>query len=120
MPSKTGLKSCPAACRYKVLKSGNGPSPKLSDMVKTHYEGKLIDGTIFDSSIQRGEPVTFRVNQVIPGWTEALQLMKVGDKWRLFIPSKLAYGEHGPGGKIGPNSTLIFDVELLGIEKSGT
>jgi len=86
--------------------------------VKTHYHGTLIDGTVFDSSVDRKEPATFPVNGVIPGWTEALQLMKEGDKWQLYVPAKLAYGEQGAGGKIGPNSTLIFDVELLSIEKS--
>jgi FKBP-type peptidyl-prolyl cis-trans isomerase FklB len=93
--------------------------PKATDTVKVHYHGTLIDGTVFDSSVDRGEPVSFPVGGVIPGWTEALQLMKVGDKFQLYIPSKLAYGENGAGGKIGPNSTLIFDVELLGIEKPG-
>ena len=88
-------------------------------MVKVHYHGTLIDGTVFDSSVERGEPATFGVNQVIPGWTEALQLMKEGDKWQLVIPAKLAYGERSPGGKIGPNSVLIFDVELLSVESKG-
>jgi FKBP-type peptidyl-prolyl cis-trans isomerase FklB len=102
--------------QYKVLKSGAGASPKTTDTVKVHYHGTLIDGTVFDSSVQRGEPVSFGVGDVIPGWTEALQMMKVGDKWQLFIPAALAYGESGPE-PIGPNSTLIFEVELLGIEK---
>lgn len=114
---KEGVKVLPSGLQYKVLKSGSGKSPKATDTVKTHYHGTLIDGTVFDSSVERGEPVSFPVNQVIPGWTEALQLMKEGDKWQLFIPANLAYGERAPGGKIGPNSTLVFDVELLSIEK---
>jgi FKBP-type peptidyl-prolyl cis-trans isomerase FklB len=103
--------------QYKILKSGTGQSPKKSDTVTVHYTGTLIDGTVFDSSVQRGEPATFPLDHVIPGWTEALQLMKVGDKWQIFLPAKLAYGEQSPGPKIGPNSTLIFEVELLRIEK---
>ncbi len=114
---KAGVKTTASGLQYKVIKSGKGESPQATDKVKVHYHGTLIDGTVFDSSVDRGEPVTFGVNQVIPGWTEALQLMKVGDKWQLFIPAKLAYGERGAGGKIGPNATLIFDVELLAIEK---
>ncbi|MGD0743916.1 MAG: FKBP-type peptidyl-prolyl cis-trans isomerase [Verrucomicrobiota bacterium] len=106
-----------AEFQYKVLKSGTGETPKKTDTVTVHYTGTLIDGTVFDSSVQRGQPATFPVEGVIPGWTEALQLMKVGDKWQLFLPAKLAYGEQSPGPKIGPNSTLIFEVELLGIEK---
>lgn len=113
---KEGVKTTASGLQYKVMKSGNGPSPKKEDSVKVHYHGTLIDGTVFDSSVERGEPVTFGVSEVIPGWTEALQLMKVGDKWQLFIPSKLAYGERAAGPKISPNSTLIFEVELLGIE----
>jgi len=113
---KTGVKVLPSGLQYKVIKSGAGKSPKLTDSVKVHYHGTLINGTVFDSSVQRGEPITFAVNQVIPGWTEALQLMKEGDKWQLFIPSKLAYGERGAGGQIGPNATLIFEVELLAVE----
>ena len=101
--------------QYEIIKEGDGDSPKASDKVTVHYEGRLIDGTVFDSSIERGEPATFPVGQVIPGWVEALQLMKVGAKWRLFIPSRLAYGPQGAGGVIGPNATLIFDVELLAI-----
>jgi len=103
--------------QYKILKEGSGPKPSATDKVKVHYTGKLLDGTVFDSSVERGEPITFQLNRVIPGWTEALQLMPVGSKWRLFIPSDLAYGERGAGQTIPPNSTLIFDVELLGIEK---
>lgn len=103
--------------QYEVIKEGEGESPKATDQVMVHYEGKLIDGTVFDSSVDRGEPATFGVTQVIPGWVEALQLMKVGAKWRLYIPSALAYGPQGAGGVIGPNQTLIFDVELLQIIK---
>ena len=113
---KEGVKTTASGLQYKVIKTGTGASPKLTDTVKVHYHGTLIDGTVFDSSVQRGEPVTFPVNGVIPGWTEALQLMKVGDKWQLVIPAKLAYGEDG-SGPIGPNSVLIFEVELLDIEK---
>ncbi len=113
---KDGVKTTASGLQYKVIKSGTGPSPKATDTVKVHYQGTLVDGTVFDSSIERGEPATFPVKGVIPGWTEALQLMKVGDKWQLFIPAKLAYGEDGPD-PIGPNSSLIFDVELLSIEK---
>jgi FKBP-type peptidyl-prolyl cis-trans isomerase FklB len=116
---KEGVKTLPSGLQYKVLKSGSGKTPKATDTVKTHYHGTLIDGTVFDSSVERGEPVEFPVNGVIPGWTEALQLMKEGDKWQLFVPAKLAYGERGAGGKIGPNSTLIFEVELLSIEAPG-
>lgn len=105
----------PSGLQYEVLVEGNGPQPTEQSRVKVHYEGRLIDGTVFDSSIERGEPATFGVTQVIPGWVEALQLMKVGSKWRLHIPSNLAYGPQGAGGVIGPNSTLIFDVELLEI-----
>ena len=114
---KEGVKTTASGPQYKVLKSGSGASPKKTDNVKVHYHGTLIDGKVFDSSVQRGEPVTFQVDGVIPGWVEALQLMKVGDKWQLFIPAKLAYGEHVPDPVIGPNATLVFEVELLGIEK---
>jgi len=106
-----------AELQYKILKSGTGNTPKKTDTVTVHYTGTLIDGTIFDSSVQRGQPATFPVSGVIPGWTEALQMMKVGDKWQLFIPAKLAYDEQSPSPKIGPNSTLIFEVELLDIQK---
>ena len=115
---KEGVKVTASGLQYKVIKSGTGKTPKLSDTVKTHYHGTLVDGTVFDSSVERKEPATFPVQGVIPAWTEALQLMKEGDKWQLFVPSKLAYGEQGAGGKIGPNATLIFEVELLSIEKS--
>ena len=106
----------PCGLQYEVLTEGNGATPSATDTVKCHYHGTLIDGTVFDSSVQRGQPATFGVNQVIKGWVEALQLMSVGSKWRLFVPSNLAYGEQGAGNDIQPNSTLIFEVELLGIE----
>lgn len=99
--------------QYEVLQEGTGKQPVASDSVTVHYTGKLIDGTVFDSSVEHGVPATFGVTQVIPGWVEALQLMKEGAKWRLFIPSQLAYGPQGAGNIIGPNSTLIFDVELI-------
>ncbi len=102
--------------QYHIIKDGAGAIPSLNSTVKVHYRGTLIDGTVFDSSIDRGEPVSFPVNGVIKGWTEALQLMKVGSKWQLFIPSELAYGEQGAGGAIGPHETLIFEVELLSVE----
>ena len=101
--------------QYEVLKAGKGAKPTPNDQVTTHYHGTLIDGTVFDSSVERGEPATFPVSGVIKGWTEALQLMSVGDKWRLYVPSDLAYGERGAGAQIGPHTTLIFDVELLKI-----
>jgi FKBP-type peptidyl-prolyl cis-trans isomerase len=101
--------------QYEVMKKGDGPKPKAADTVTVHYHGTLIDGKVFDSSVQRGEPASFPVNGVIPGWVEALQLMPVGSKWKLFIPSKLAYAERGAGRDIGPNSTLIFEVELIKI-----
>lgn len=101
--------------QYEILTPGNGTTPKASDTVKVHYHGTLIDGQVFDSSVQRGEPATFGVTQVIRGWVEALQLMPVGSKWRLFIPSDLAYGAQGAGKAIGPHTTLIFDVELIDI-----
>jgi FKBP-type peptidyl-prolyl cis-trans isomerase FklB len=113
---KDGVKVLPSGLQYKVIKSGTGKTPKLTDKVKTHYHGTLIDGTVFDSSVERKEPISFDVNGVIPGWTEALQLMKEGDKWQLFVPAKLAYGEQQMGPKITPNSTLIFEIELLAIE----
>lgn len=113
---KKGVITLPSGLQYKVLKSGDGKiSPKATDKVVTHYHGTLIDGTVFDSSYERGEAVSFPVNAVIKGWTEALQKMKVGDKWQLVIPSELAYGEQGAPPSIGPDATLIFDVELLKI-----
>jgi len=112
--AKEGVKTLPSGLQYKVLKSGKGPSPKVDSTVTTHYRGTLLDGTVFDSSYDRGEPIEFPVDGVIAGWTEALQLMKVGDKWQLFIPSELAYGETGAGGgEIGPNAVLVFEIELL-------
>lgn len=108
------VKTLPSGLQYEVITEGNGPMPEATDQVEVHYTGKLIDGTVFDSSVDRGVPATFGVTQVIPGWVEALQLMKAGSKWRLFIPSNLAYGPNGaPGSPIGPNATLVFDVELL-------
>lgn len=113
---KEGVKTTSSGLQYKILKAGTGPSPKATDTVKVHYHGTLINGTVFDSSVQRGEPISFPVQRVIPGWVEALQLMKVGDKWQLVIPPDLAYGAEGSSPEIAPNSTLIFEVELLGIE----
>lgn len=114
---KEGVTTLPSGLQYQVIKMGTGAKPALTDKVSTHYHGTLIDGSVFDSSVERGEPVSFPVNGVIPGWTEALQLMPVGSKWKLFIPSNLAYGDQGAGGMIGPNETLVFEVELLNIEK---
>ncbi|HBN43684.1 FKBP-type peptidyl-prolyl cis-trans isomerase [Parabacteroides sp. ASD2025] len=114
---KAGVVTLPSGLQYQVLKQGEGVKPTASDKVKCHYHGTLINGTVFDSSVERGEPAVFGVSQVIPGWVEALQLMPVGSKWRLFIPSNLAYGEHGAGDAIEPNSALVFDVELLDIVK---
>ena len=114
---KAGVVELPSGLQYQVFKQGTGDKPKATDKIRCHYHGTLINGTVFDSSVDRGEPIEFGVNQVIPGWTEALQLMNVGSKWRLFIPSHLAYGERGAGQSIEPNSTLIFDVELLDIVK---
>jgi FKBP-type peptidyl-prolyl cis-trans isomerase len=115
--AKAGVVTLPSGLQYKIIKEGTGPKPTATDTVVTNYRGTLIDGTEFDSSYKRGEPASFPVNRVIKGWTEALQLMPVGSKWQLFVPSNLAYGERSPGGEIGPNSTLIFDVELLSIEQ---
>ncbi len=112
---KEGVKTTESGLQYKVLKSGNGKTPGPTSQVTTHYEGKLIDGTIFDSSVKRKMPATFGVNQVIKGWTEALQLMKEGDEWELYIPSTLAYGPQGPAS-IGPNSTLIFYIQLIKVD----
>jgi len=114
---KKGVTTTASGLQYIVLRPGKGPSPKLTDRVTVNYRGSLINGTVFDSSYKRGKPVTFPVKGVIPGWTEALQLMKVGSKYRLFIPSDLAYGKQGAGPHIGPNSLLIFEVELLAINK---
>ncbi|MGM9799504.1 MAG: FKBP-type peptidyl-prolyl cis-trans isomerase [Muribaculaceae bacterium] len=110
------VKTLESGLQYEVITEGDGQKPAANDTVKVHYTGKLIDGTVFDSSVERGQAAVFGVTQVIPGWVEALQLMSVGSKWRLYIPSELAYGAQGAGNVIGPNATLIFDVELLGIE----
>ena len=114
---KEGVKALPSGLQYKVIKAGTGKKPKSNDTVTAHYRGTLINGTEFDSSYKRGQPVSFQVSGVIPGWTEALQLMEVGAKWQLFIPSNLAYGEQGAGRDIGPNATLIFEVELVSIQE---
>ncbi|KPL10389.1 hypothetical protein AMJ85_05870 [candidate division BRC1 bacterium SM23_51] len=114
---KEGVTTTASGLQYVVLTEGDGPQPKATDRVSVHYRGTLLDGTEFDSSYKRGEPATFPVKGVIPGWTEALQLMKVGSKYRLFIPSELAYRERGSPPRIPPNATLIFEVELLGIEE---
>ncbi|MDE6463351.1 MAG: FKBP-type peptidyl-prolyl cis-trans isomerase [Muribaculaceae bacterium] len=111
------VRTTPSGLQYEVIEEGNGPRPAAGDSVTVHYTGKLIDGTVFDSSEERGEPATFGVSQVIPGWVEALQLMNEGSRWRLFIPSALAYGPQGAGGVIGPNQTLIFDVQLIKVNK---
>lgn len=113
---KNGIVSLPSGLQYEVMKMGDGPKPKATDKVKTHYHGTLINGKVFDSSVDRGEPISFPLNGVIKGWTEGLQLMPVGSKFRFFIPSNLAYGGQGAGADIKPFSTLIFEVELLGIE----
>jgi FKBP-type peptidyl-prolyl cis-trans isomerase len=113
--SKEGVVTLPSGLQYKILKAGTGPKPTATDSVVCNYKGTLLNNTEFDSSYKRGQPATFGVNQVIKGWTEALQLMPVGSKWQLFIPSDLAYGQRGPSPEIGPNSTLVFEVELLSI-----
>lgn len=112
---KEGVTTLESGLQYTVITEGTGPKPKLEDNVTTHYHGTLIDGTVFDSSVDRGEPASFPVGGVIKGWTEALQLMSIGSKWKLFVPYDLAYGERGAGQQIGPYSTLIFEVELLSI-----
>ena len=112
---KEGVFTLASGMQYEIIKEGTGPKPTATDKVTTHYHGTLIDGRIFDSSVQRGQPATFPVNGVIPGWVEALQLMPTGSKWRLFIPPNLAYGPGGAGQDIGPNATLVFEVELLSI-----
>jgi FKBP-type peptidyl-prolyl cis-trans isomerase FklB len=112
---KSGVITLPSGLQYEILKKGAGAKPKATDQVKCHYHGTLINGAVFDSSVQRGEPAVFSVSQVIQGWVEALQLMETGSRWRLFVPSGLAYGESGVNSLIGPNSTLIFEVELLEI-----
>jgi FKBP-type peptidyl-prolyl cis-trans isomerase FklB len=113
--AKEGVTTTESGLQYEILSSGDGTKPNATDQVTVHYHGMLTDGTVFDSSVDRGEPATFPVNGVIPGWVEALQLMSVGDKWKLTIPSELAYGDRGAGGLIGPGATLVFEVELLGI-----
>lgn len=114
--SAEGVTVTASGLQYKVLESGTGATPELSSTVETHYEGTLVDGTVFDSSYQRGETISFPLNGVIPGWTEALQLMKEGDVWELAIPSELAYGSQGAGGVIGPDSTLKFKIELIKVK----
>ena len=113
---REGVITLESGLQYEILKEGTGQIPKASDKVKVHYHGTLLNGDVFDSSVQRGTPASFGVTQVIKGWVEALQIMPVGSKWKLFIPSDLAYGSRGAGAKIGPYSTLIFEVELLDIE----
>ena len=113
--TRDGIITTSSGLQYEVLVQGNGASPKATDEVTVHYHGTLTDGTVFDSSVDRGEPASFPVNGVIPGWVEAIQLMNIGSKYKLYIPSNLAYGERGTGGVIGPNATLIFEVELLSI-----
>jgi len=115
--TKKGVVTLESGMQYEVLTSGSGATPGLNDKVTTHYTGTLIDGTVFDSSVERGQPASFPVSGVIKGWTEALQLMKEGDKWKLYIPYDLAYGERGAGANIGPYSTLIFEIELISVDK---
>ena len=112
---KDGVITLESGLQYKIIKSGEGAKPTINDQVTTHYHGTLLDGTVFDSAVERGQPATFPVSGVIKGWTEALQLMTVGSKWKLFVPYDLAYGERGAGPKIGPYTTLIFEVELISI-----
>jgi len=115
--TQNDMQTTASGLKYQVLKKGSGTkSPKATDTVKVHYHGTLLDGTVFDSSVERGQPISFPLNGVIPGWTEGLQLMKVGDKFKFIIPPNLAYGPNSPSPKIPPNSTLVFEVELLGIE----
>ena len=113
---KEGVKTLPSGLQYKVVKAGTGKKPQAADTVLAHYRGTLLDGTEFDSSMRRGQPLSIKVNGVIPGWTEALQLMEEGAKWILYIPSNLAYGERGAGSQIGPNAALIFEVELISVQ----
>lgn len=117
---KEGVTTLPSGLQYQVIKEGTGAQPAINDMVTTHYHGTFINGKVFDSSVDRGEPATFPVNRVIAGWTEALQLMKEGAKWKLFIPYNLAYGDQGSPGGIPPYSALVFEVELIKVEKQGT
>src|SRR5258708_21635310 len=113
--TKPGVVSLPSGLQYEIITEGSGAKPSASNKVTCHYHGTLIDGTVFDSSVGRGQPATFPLNAVIKGWTERLQLMPTGIKWRFFIPPQLCYGDRQVGGQIGPNSTLVFEVELLGI-----
>lgn len=113
---REGVVALPSGLQYEIITEGNGPKPAASNKVTCHYHGTLIDGTVFDSSVQRGKPATFPLNMVIKGWTEGLQLMPQGSKWRFFIPPHLGYGDRQVSAQIGPNSTLVFEVELLGIE----
>jgi FKBP-type peptidyl-prolyl cis-trans isomerase len=115
--TREGVTTTESGLQYEILTEGTGPKPSATDQVRVHYHGTLIDGKVFDSSVDRGEPVVFGVSQVIPGWTEALQLMPVGSKWKIYLPSNIAYGEQGAGRDIGPNAALIFEVELLEIVK---
>ncbi len=112
---REGVISLESGLQYEIIHQGTGPTPVAKDTVRCHYHGTLIDGKVFDSSVQRGRPASFPLNRVISGWTEALQLMPIGSKWRLFLPPHLAYGDQQVGSDIGPNSTLIFEVELLGL-----
>ena len=114
---KEGVTTTASGLQYKVIKAGSGNKPKATDTVTVHYQGTLVNGTEFDSSYRRGQPVSFPVNGVIPGWTEALQLMEAGAKWQIVIPSNLAYGDRGAGPQIGPNATLIFEIELISIQE---
>src|SRR3984957_8817870 len=118
--NKPGVVTLPSGLQYTIVQAGTGPKPALTDMVRVHYHGTLIDGKVFDSSVERGKPIELAVNGVIPGWTEALQLMPVGSKWKLFIPSNLAYGDQQASPLIAPGSTLIFEVELLDIVKKNS
>jgi FKBP-type peptidyl-prolyl cis-trans isomerase len=118
--SKEGVVALPSGLQYKIITAGTGKKPTADDTVVCHYRGTLIDGTEFDSSYKRNEPATFPLKGVIKGWTEALQLMPVGSKWQLFVPSSLGYGERGAGNQIGPNATLIFEVELISIKEAST
>ena len=116
--ARDGVTTTASGLQYEVMVSGDGAMPGLTDLATVHYTGTLLDGTVFDSSVQRGEPAEFSVNRLIQGWTEALQLMQVGDKWMLYIPPELAYGDRGAGNLIGPGATLIFEVELLGVRSN--
>lgn len=115
--AREGVVTTESGLQYEIITEGKGPKPTADDQVKVEYTGTLIDGTVFDSSVERGQPATFGVSQVIPGWTEVLQLMPVGSKWKIYVPANLAYGERGAGADIKPNSTLIFEIELLDIVK---